>query len=157
MKLFANNCSFGRKRQNTKSSYSWSSKSEPSGILPNPNFTAKIWNYSRTTVVSGQNVKIQSRMILKIRNRRNFAHAAKIWNYSQAPVVLDQNVKIQSRHIADPQNRQPVDFCQALYFTAKIRNYSQTTVVLDRNVKMQSHMILKIWNQWHFAQALFYC
>ena len=56
MKLFANNCSFGTKRQAT------------SGLLPNPYFTAKIGNYSQTTVVLGQNVKIQSHHIADPQN-----------------------------------------------------------------------------------------
>ena len=60
---------------------------------------------------------------------------------TQTTVVLGQNAKIQSHHIADPQNPQPVEFRQAIYFTAKIRNYSQTTVVLGRNAKMQSRHI----------------
>ena len=35
--------------------------------------------------------------------------------------------KRQNTKSHDPQNPQPVEFRQALYFTAKIRNYSQTS------------------------------
>ena len=69
--------------------------------MRNPYFTAKIGNFSQTTVVLGQIAKIQ---------RHRFT--AKIWNYPQTTVVLGQKGKMQSHHIADPQNPQPVGFCQ---------------------------------------------
>ena len=70
-------------------------------------------NYSQTTVVSGQNVKIQSRHIDDPQNPQPVEFRPSpilLLKYEQTTVVSGQNVKIQSHHIADPQIPQPGEF-----------------------------------------------
>ena len=72
MKLFASNCSFWTNRQNTKP-YD-PQNPQPVKFRTSPILLLKYETIRKQlTVVFGQNVKIQSRVILKICNQWNFA------------------------------------------------------------------------------------
>ena len=160
MKLFANNCSFGAKRQNTilKIRNQWN--------FANPYILLlKYETFRKQRQFWAKNAKIQSRHIADPQNMKPVAFRPipillrKYGTIRKQLQFLGQNAKIQSRRIADPQNPQPVEFRTSLILLLKyetIRKQLQFGTKTSK-CKVVMQLIPKFRNQWNFATSLFYC